>query len=167
MPQSKLKKAIPILLILTPFLLVGLVLALLYAPYLWTDKPSVDFIYSGQNSWCQVYEYYIQDQKISKRDLNRDCSDPESPVLFYHNVTENRSREISFEEAQNLTLDSSNKSSDGFILERKSNSSGGILFSSYNSGFYLTKGQVSFEQNLFDNDFYSYRDRPFVGWVVE
>ena len=166
--MSKIPKEIRILvLIFLPFLLIAVILGAIYAPYLWAPKPKVDFIYS-YSEYCQNSRFLVENSKLkmtSKNDGNP-CGNNVEAKIYYHNVTENRSREITFAEAEKLNLDNSNKSSDGYILKNKSNSSGSFLFySSGNSGLYLVKDSLSFEQDLQMPSYYYSTDRFFLAWV--
>lgn len=92
--------------------------------------------------------------------------------IFLHDTAKNESREITFEEAQTLTLNSLLTSPDGITVSSYYDRSGGDFFifgggsSSY--GYYLTKGKSKDKLNLINNtDQYYYRNNfQFIGWVL-
>ena len=86
--------------------------------------------------------------------------------LFFHDVAQNQSREIFFEEAQQYTLDSSYRSPDEF--EITTGKKGGLLFfqgTDYSTR-YIKGRNVSRKLNLIlkSPDYYGFR---FIGWVID
>jgi hypothetical protein len=174
MKEKNLQKFLPFVLVLTPFLVLALVAGIIYAPYLWTAKPTIDFVYTQRGYSCAEFEFYVQNNVINKRKTNiskENCLEPQNPPLYYHDVSQNRSREITFEEAKSLKLDNSSKSGEGFVLKQKSSYAGFLFSSSYNEGLYLIKDNVSFQQDLYPGyyGYYSYDgyQSPFLGWVIK
>ena len=93
--------------------------------------------------------------------------------IFLHNTIKNESREITFEEAQTLSLNSLLTSPDGVTVSSHYNRNGGDFFfifggSSSSYGYYLTKGKSKDKLNLINNtDQYYYQNNfQFVGWVL-
>jgi hypothetical protein len=91
--------------------------------------------------------------------------------IILHDTEKNESREITFEEAQTLTLNNFETSPDGVAI--KGDWSGGSDFfmfggSSSTYGYYLTKGKIKNKLNLiYDYDQYYYREGlQFIGWVL-
>lgn len=167
MTKLQIQKLLPIFLVAIPFLLIALSLGLIYLPYLYTPKPQVDFIYLDEDILgCQAYFVYVENGKLMKK-ANRNtqyCPDKDQSNIYYHNVVENRSRKISFEEAQKLSLEKNSKSPDGFTLDDQYSSSGGFLFPySSSSAMFLIKDSISFKQDL-DTDTYN---TQFLGWVLK
>jgi hypothetical protein len=91
--------------------------------------------------------------------------------IILHDTEKNESREITFEEAQTLTLNNFKISPDGVTVEDEY-SSGTDLFifggSSSTYGYYLSKGKTKKKLNLiYDYDQYYYRYHfQFIGWVL-
>jgi hypothetical protein len=107
----------------------------------------------------------------SDNDKIPDINENYTTRIILHDTEKNESREITFEEAQTLTLDDFEISPDGVTVEDEY-SSGTDLFifggSSSTYGYYLTKGKTKKKLNLiYDYDQYYYRYHfQFIGWVL-
>jgi hypothetical protein len=96
---------------------------------------------------------------------------PETPRIYIHDVEENRSKEVTFEEATKLSLDASTMSKDGFEV-RHGRGGGDFLFfdsySDYNS-MYLVGNHAALKLNLVVNQnmgyYYGNGDYRFLGWI--
>jgi hypothetical protein len=172
--QETLKKNITLIIGLSiPVLMVFFVTASVYIPRLWapTEVPGFDFVYTIGDQFGADYYYRVADGKITKEKVEYP-QDSKPPMragemqLFLYNVTDTTSREISFEDAQKLTLKSGAVSPDGF--EVVSRNGGGFPFSApydYNAK-YLKKGSyyTKLGLSLGENDWYRFQ---FLAWVVD
>jgi hypothetical protein len=139
-----------------PFLVIGLAVGIVYLPYLYTEEPQYDFIYSNDRCFDYQPVRIEGDELVAEpRDYDR-C---EEFALYYHDVSEDRSIQISVEESNTYDLDKSITSPDGFVL--RDEYGGGSPFSSGSQRYILVKDGVSFEQELVDR-----YDNEFVAWVI-
>lgn len=157
-----------------PVLMILFVAGSIYIPGLFI-KPHVNFLYvSGDDYYYDQGHFTVQKGKLVKKEIkqpeNQGYYQPRGESkLFVHDVAKNESREISFEEAQNLNLDSSVKSSDGFEIVNGSHSDGFFPFflgsgTDYNSR-YLKGHNISKKLNLqLDGRSYYYGFR-LLGWI--
>jgi len=189
-----LKKNIAILLaFILPIVLIAVVALSTYLPSLFLST-SYNFVYTscadGINYYysdnCDNYlqkRYSVVGNKLvannidptldSDNDKTPDINENYTARIFLHDTAKNESREITFEEAQALTLNSLITSPDGVTVSSHYDRNGGDFFfifgggsSSY--GYYLTKGKSRDKLNLINNtDQYYYRNNfQFVGWVL-
>src|SRR3989338_8431803 len=101
------KKRLPLIIALAiPALMIIAVALSIYIPAL-TSEPQYDFIYSTGDYYYG--NYFVKDGKVLKQDLPK-TQEPyhrsSETKLFYHDTSENRSHELSFEETQGYSLDS-------------------------------------------------------------
>jgi hypothetical protein len=156
--------------IFIPILMIFLIAASIYLPGLFV-QPKFNFIYSIGNHYYSRYIYSVQNGKLVRTERQ-----PENEYyrlwgdikLYVYDVAKNESKEISFEEAQNLNLDPNTKSPDGFEVVYGSRSSGFFpLFiwseRDYNT-LYLKGRNMSKKINLQSSELY-YRDFNFIGWI--
>ncbi len=165
-----------------PVVMMVIVFLVIYIPSL-NVHPTSDFIYSsydGRYTYPSTVSYDVQNGKLVKVTLPMPPADPTVPVkplpanaqllapkLYLHTTNTNTNRELSFEEASKLIVDSSNVSTDGFKVVQSSN--GGFFPFFYDNGgrdnkYFLQKengGSVSV--TLEDNNSYSFQ---FLGWVI-
>jgi hypothetical protein len=190
-----LKKNFAILLaFILPIVLIAVVALSAYLPSLFLST-SYNFVYTSctdgtdyyyGNNNCDNYLqklYSVVGNKIvaNNVDLTLDSDNDKIPDInenytariFLHDTAKNESREITFEEAQTLTLNSLITSPDGITVSSHYDRNGGdfsSLFglSSSSYGYYLTKGKSREKLNLINNnDQYYYRNNfQFVGWVL-
>lgn len=163
-----------------PLLFTAVVALSLIVPRLFADPPRQDFIYTTGVGSYQRYNVSIIDGRVSIVDRNcpNACSPTaEPPRLFLYEVAAKHSREISLDEARALRVDPSERSPDGYRVERGNNSDGGLFLLygglRYDQRTYLVGPGGRFEVNLarsdvFFGDYYSYgfRNSSFLGWVI-
>ncbi len=165
------KKNIPFIIALSiPVLMVVLTSISIYLPRMFV-KPRIDFIYSTGQNYCHNNWYSVQNQKIVKHDPekikeNHSCQNYQEPRLFYYDVKEDTSREISMNEAEKFVLDNRFKSADGFEIVSGGRGFDGLFFSgsSYYDKF-LKKGAYS--RKLKKSHTQYYYNFKFLGWVKE
>ena len=157
-----------------PFLMIVLVAASIYLPGLFAPQPKFNFLYVTDDDYYQGHAYVIENGKLTKREVKY----PEHYIpgvirLFVHDVSANESKEVSFEEAQQLHLDPNVKSPDGYEVVYGSAEYGffPLFFSGgrdYNS-MYLKGHSTSKKLKLqtpSDGRYYYSRDRArFLGWI--
>ena len=160
-----------------PFLMILLVAGSIYLPGLFI-KPQTNFVYlSGDDSYYYYnngYQYSVQNDKLIKNDIkqpeNQNTTPPRvEPKFYLYDVIKNESKEITFAEAQNLNLDSSIYSVDGFEVVNGSSDNGSFPFFSgggTNYGTKYLKGHgVSKKLNLRLNGAAYYYNFRFIGWI--
>lgn len=193
--KTFLKKNLTIVLAFgLPVVFIATVALSAYLPSLFL-KTDYDYIYatcSGEPFYspdeCQAYleqRYSVVDGKLTIHEVpdQRPLDEysrtyPDSATylrqrqsrLLLHDTQTNVSREISLEEAQQLTLNELLTSPDGVTFSAKYQEGTGSIFfymsSSYNH--YLTQGMSKQKQNLIEADTRSayYNNYRFIGWVI-
>ena len=175
-----------------PALLIIIVAVTTYLPSLFVST-HYNFIYTtcadGTNYYpynCNGYlqqVYSVVNGKLVKnnvdltQDFNKDgvpdFSEAYNARVFFHDTKKNESREITFTEAQALTLNNLLTSPYGVTVSSSSDNRGGDFFfpfggysSSY--GYSLTKGKNHRKLNLINGtDRYYYQNNfQFIGWVL-
>ncbi len=189
-----LKKNFAILLaFILPIVLIVIVALSTYLPSLFIST-SYNFVYTSCTDGASYHYSYNCDNYLSRRysvvgnkiianaidptldsdnDKIPDIKENYTARIFLHDTEKNESREITFEEAQTLTLNSLLTSPDGVTVSSQDDRSGGdfpFVFGSGRSsyGYYLTKGKSRSKINLINNtDQYYYQNNfQFVGWVL-
>jgi hypothetical protein len=189
-----LKKNLAILFaFILPIVLIAIVALSTYIPSLLLST-NYNFVYTSCTDETNYHYSYNCDSDLRKRysvvgnkivtnnvelaldsgnDKKIDANENYTAHIFLHNTAKNESREITFEEAQALTLNSLITSPDGVAVSSHYDRNGGEFFfifgggsSSY--GYYLTKGKSRNKLNLINNtDQYYYRNNfQFVGWIL-
>ena len=177
------KKDISLYIALSIPVLIVVVLALvIYVPRYTTKKPAYNFIYSRADDryYPSSSEYSVRQGEITVETIPTPIPAPnerlmapvasQEPRLFLYDVSANSEKEISLEDAKQLTLDDSTISPDGFTVERGGQGGGVFPFfmdnGDYNS-LYLSKGSYNVRLNInssdFNNSLYNVR---FIGWVL-
>lgn len=187
--QQFFKKNLSLVLaFLLPLLLIFIVALNAYVP---TNlfKTAYNFVYAACDgadydyaSGCDRYLktlYTVKEGRIIVNDIDpaqdsdwdktTDREEKYTVRIFLHNTTENVSREISIEEAQNLRYSSLLTSPDDVTISSGYDTSPGFLFfdggSSY--GQYLTKGKLRNKLKLIHNDrYYAPENFYFIGWIL-
>jgi hypothetical protein len=176
------KNASLILGISIPILMIILIIASIYIPGYFI-KPKFNFLYVSGESGMYYHGqplYIVENGKLLQNEItpperkdyyyeNNYYDPPKYSGKFYiYNVTKNEAKEISFEMAQSLKIDSNKQSPDGFEVVYGNRSDGFLPFL-YGSGSdyktrYLKGHGVSNKLNLQLNSKYtSYYD--FIGWI--
>ena len=157
-----------------PILMILFVAGSIYLPGLFI-QPKFNFLYvSGDDYYYyNQYQYSVQNGKLVRSEIqqpeNRNYQPPGEVKLYIYEVAKNESREISFEEAQNLNLDSNNISPDGFEVTYGICGDGffPVFFWSERdySTRYLKGHNVSKKLNLQLNGGSYYNNFRFIGWI--
>jgi hypothetical protein len=165
------KNATLIIGISIPILMIIFVAVSIYLPGLFV-KPKFNFVYVTGNDYYYYsqYQYAVQNGKIVENEIkkpeNRSYEPAREVRLYMHDVAANTNREITFEEARNMNLDSNIKSPDGFEIITGSHS-GGFLFSGgsdYDTR-YLTGNNISKKLDLRLVGSSYYNNFRFIGWI--
>lgn len=160
-----------------PILTILLVVASIYLPRFFITQPSVNFLYlvgSDQYYCGQVNDYIVQDgqvvrsgyERVEAEDYHISC---QNEIIYIYDVVKNESRQIAFEEAQKLKVDSYSISPDGYEIVFGETGYGVFPFSSFNNLNYRTrylKGHnISKKINIHPND--TYYGFHFLGWIIK
>ncbi len=166
------KNASLILGAMIPLLMTALVVASIYLPQLST-KPRYDFVYVLGGDYYNRQPYKVENGKLVKQTLeslgNNYFNPPYTePTLHVYDVARKASRDLTFLDAQGLSLDSSLTSPDGFVLTYGQDrptlpfffQSGDDYNARYLKGHNMSiKLNLQTSANSYDNNF------SFVGWV--
>ena len=157
-----------------PFLMIVLVAASIYLPGLFAPQPTINFLYVTGDDYYLDHSYVVENGELTKREVKYpEHYTPGVTRLFVHDVSVNESKEVSFEEAQQLRLDANVKSTDGYEVVYGNVEYGffPLFFSGdrdYNS-MYLKGHSTSKKLKLqtpSDGRYYYTRDRAhFLGWI--
>jgi len=171
----KLQKNISLIIGLAiPLLMIVLVAASIYLPGLFAPQPKVNFLYVTDDDYYQGHAYVVEHGKLTKREVKYPEHYTPGVTRFYvHDVSSNVSKEVSFEEAQQLRLDANVKSSDGYEVVYGSADYG--LFPLFFAGgrddnsMYL-KGhgaskKLELQRSTDDRYYYSHGRARFLGWI--
>ena len=157
-----------------PILMVVLVAASIYLPGMFAPAPKVNFLYVSGDDYWQGRAYGVENnQLIIKEVKHPDNYVPKTVHLYIHDVSANVSKEITFESAQKLNLNSNTQSPDGYKMVYGSREDGFFPFF-YSSGrdynaMYLqghsANRKLALETNADGRNYY-YSDRVrFLGWI--
>lgn len=158
----KLKEKLPLFVgICLPLFLILYVAITAYIPSLLV-KPKYNFIYA--EGYYNDYSISVINGKISigPRYANKTYLSAQ-PTLFLYDVTNDKSTQISLEQAYSYIIDPSSKSLDGFTVGRRESdiSYFPFFFGSYDRGTYLMGRGLN--QKITGRDYYNFK---FVGWIV-
>lgn len=163
------KNASLIAAIAVPVLMMIAISASIYLPAMFV-RPGYDFIYTDNQNYDSSYRYSVDGGMIKKEDVPCDSSANSNYCnsrtgdgkIYYYDVARNESRELPFEEANRIKLDSSYKSPDGF--EIMGSSGGGPFFSGDYNAKFIKKGAYSKKINKSSANGYNFE---FLGWVIK
>jgi hypothetical protein len=153
-----------------PILMILFVAGSIYLPGLFV-KPKFNFLYATGDDYFNSGQYIVQGGKLVKKEIEESGKSyvfPGEIKLFIHDVSQNESREVSFEEAQDLDLDPNVKSPDGFEVVYGSRGEGFFPFlfgtrADYSTR-YLKGHNVSKKLNVQLSGGY-YNNFRFLGWI--
>jgi hypothetical protein len=172
--MEMIKKNITLALgIAIPILMILFVAGSIYLPGIFI-KPRVNFLYvSGDGYYYNQQQYSVQNEKLVKNEItqieNYSNNQPKiAAKLFIYDVAMNTGKEVSFDEAQKLNLDSNNISPDDFEIAQGGAGGGVFPFffysgSDYNTR-YLTGHNISKKLNIQTGGSY-YDNFRFLGWI--
>ncbi len=165
------KKNVPLIVgIAIPILMVIFIAASIYLPGLFAPPPKYNFLYITGGDYRSRDLYSVQNSKLIKNEIKYPDKDISrgNPKLFAYDVTKNESKEIFFEDAQKLTLNSNIISPDGFEVVK------GNYHYDFTSFFFggdrdyrtwYIKGHNTSKKLSIQIDGYYYNSY-FIGWVI-
>jgi len=134
------------------------------------EPPAIDFLYlTGRED--PYAQFSVKDGRLVQLESTRPQSQapPQNfeAHFFVHEVSENRNREVSLEEAKRLLLDPSLRSPDGFTVEMGRRGGWFIFdFRPDYSSRYLVKDTYSEKINVVnDGSRHYYYGFRFLGWI--
>ncbi|MFA5362601.1 MAG: hypothetical protein WC335_05060 [Candidatus Omnitrophota bacterium] len=166
------KKNISLLIgIAIPILMIVLIALSIYLPSFFAPAPQFNFLYVTEDNYGQNFQFGVENGVLVKREVKYpEHYIPKESRLFIHDVIKNTDREITFEDARKLKLDSRLKSPDGYEVVYGSTDYGFFPFfyggHDYNA-MYLKGHNTSKKLDLqasTDGRYY-YRNRRFLGWI--
>lgn len=172
------KNNIPLILgMLIPVFMIIFVAVSIYLPALFT-QPKYDFLYAAGGDYYLLNSYAVQNSKLIKNEVNYPANYLNSsglpkaePKLYVYDMAKNVSREVSFEEAQRLKLNSENISPDGFevVSGTEDFSIFSIFFSrgDFYGAKYIRGHGISKRLNLHKENDYWYHNIRFIGWLIQ
>jgi len=161
-----------------PILMILFVAGSIYLPGLFI-RPHFNFLYVSNNDSYYYnhnngYEYAVQSNRLVRSEMrqpeNQNYNPPQVELkLYVYDVVENKAKEISFADAQNLNLDSNVISPDDFEIVYGSRGDSSFPFfwggrTDYNTR-YLKGHNVSKKLNLQLNGSSHYNNFRFIGWI--
>lgn len=171
-----IKKNITLVLgISIPILMIVAIAVSIYLPSFFV-KAHYNFLYIAGTDYYSAsqYPYSVENGRLVKNEIREgqdsyNYQNGAKPKLYVYDVNTNKSKEISVEEAQNLSLDSNTKSEDGFEVVYGSSESGiaPLFFGSerdYNSR-YLKGHGVTKKLDLQSNSGTNFYNFIFLGWI--
>lgn len=168
----KTRKNIPLIVGLAiPVLMVLFVAGSIYLPGFFV-RPRFSFLYSTGDSYYSRYQYSLENGKLVENEVEYPKHEVvrSKPNLFVYDIVEDKGMAVSFEEAQQLTLNPNSKSPDGFEVDcgRKSTGYFLLFFDSFrdcSSRFIKGRGtSKKLNVQLRGGSDYSFQ---FLGWLVE
>ena len=160
-----------------PILMVIFVALSIYLPQMFV-KPQYDFLYLIGNNSCYTGGNNIQIYSVQNGKVVKNVQDVAAQAcitgrmmdlkIFFYDIKANQSKEVTFNDIENLNLDSSAQSPDGFEVVHGNNDGGVFPFYFYSGSDYdsrYIKGHsVSKKLNIQQEGSYYY-NFIFLGWV--
>src|SRR3989344_4219982 len=169
-----IKKNITLVLGLSiPVVMILFVAGSIYLPGLFI-KPHFNFLYMVNDNRYNEQQFSVENGTLVRNIIisKPSTATRPSPRLFVHDVTVNKSREITFEQAQQLKINSSPQSPDNLNIKPGSRGESFLLFfggggSDYSSRYLVGNGlskklKIETEQgsSYFSNNF------RLLGWII-
>lgn len=172
-----IKNNLPIIFgISIPILMVIFVVLSIYIPQLFI-KPQYNFIYVTGDNNCFVDRKNVQIYSVANNKIVKNVSDESfqnciagtmpQPKLFLYNVADNTNTEVLVGGINNLFIDSSQRSPDGFEIVQGSYSGGFFPFYFYSHSDYSSRyiSGHNFSKKLNIQPEGSYYNFALLGWV--
>ncbi len=169
------KKNAPLIIGFTvPIMMILFVAASIYIPRLFFH-PKYSFLYTTNEDYYNDQSYSVNNGRLivvapTSPEYSGYRTTYPTPQLYIHNVSTNESIPVALENAQNLTLDSSTESPDGYKIENGSQGDGFFLFSWYDNNYnteYIVGHNLSRKLNIVNNSSTYYGSFHFLGWIVQ
>lgn len=175
-----------------PLLLIVLFFVATVIPKSMATPPQYEMLftvtkYDYQNAPDYLLSYAVKDKHLilkAKKNEEKPKNSNINTLLAYDAKTETvreinidtsklteTNSEMVVEETKNYVIDNSTVSPDGYKLEGPNYSGGGLMGGLFgggyrNTGFRITKGNVSYKLPETQQDFY-YNQVKFIGWVIK
>jgi len=176
--KDSTKKNLPLIIgLCIPVVMIIAVALAIYLPRVFAPKPQYGFLYLSGNTdmYNSQYIYSVSSGHLTRTLNTYNYPNPPKPVNFtepqpyLYDAKTGQSKAVSFEVAQNITLDPSDKSPDGYQVVT-GNSGGGFLFYSapydYNNRYLKGHGMSKkLDLQSFGNINYYYNFQ-FLGWKI-
>ena len=167
------KENIPLIIgLCLPILMIIIVALSIYLPTLFAPEPTHNFIYTTWHQNYASHHFYVDNGKIVQEESSPPYEDFKgnlsTPKLFIYDINTNEVKELSLEQAQKYTLDSSNTSPDGFEITYGHDDCDPFFGGGRNYGTVYLKGHhISKKLNIEREANYYWRNFNFIGWVIE
>lgn len=169
------KENIPLIIGLSiPVVMVLVIAGAIYLPsiFIHVDPPRYSFMYMSNNTY-DGYTYSVKDSHLTrekiKRKNNYSYPNPREAHIFIYNIKTHKNKELSFEEATAIPLNTHIVSEDGFKIENGRRGYG--MFPFYSSGDYytryITKEHYSEKLQLTSGNTNYYYNFRFLGWLTK
>jgi hypothetical protein len=141
----------------------------------WKIKPNHDFLFSLGQYYNNDFRYTTENGYLEKVEEKPDTTQRhmgDYPRLFIYEVKTGKSRELRFDEAQQLSLDTKLESPDGYSVGGEHSSVGErmlFIYSNSSSGIYIRKdaGRKKIDLPALGTGSYWQGQFVFLGWVVK
>ena len=168
-----------------PIIFILVISIVIFGPAFFV-KPQYDFIYTtesdrysyNQQEYKNTYDIKdghivlepVEYQKIKENDTYYDqIKQKHAPVLYVYNMKTNSSHEISFADAQKLSLDPGPSSPDGYTVSYQYNHDGIFeLFGSsgQSNGYFISKDNGKKKLNaLVADEYWGQGSFKLIGWI--
>ena len=157
-----------------PVVMVLFIAGAIYLPSLFVnvDPPKYSFMYMTNNNYGE-YNYSVKKNTLSRKKIERKnnaySSQQRQARFFIHNIKTHKNKELSFEEAALVFLNSDIESPDGFKIENSHRSYGFFPFYSRRNYYtrYITKDNYAEKIKLHTNSTNYYYNFRFLGWLTK
>lgn len=169
------KENIPLIIGLSiPVIMVMVIAGAIYLPSLFihVDPPKYSFMYMSNNTY-DGYRYSVKDSHLAREEVktknNYTPPNTQAAHIFIYNVKTHENKELSFEEASVIPLNTHIVSPDGFKIENGHRSYGMFPFYSRSNYYtrYITKEHYSEKINLTSSNTNYYYNFRFLGWLTK
>ena len=152
-----------------PVLMIIFVALSIYVPRVLAEDPQYDFLYyiteDNYNSEANESYYTVRKGLINFVDNNSKENFEERSMILRHDVSENKSFEVSFDEIRFLELKPSYKSPDDYELV--DSYGGDLLYFDVGYDELILKGHnVTTKMNILDTNIF-FNQFNFLGWIHE
>ena len=152
-----------------PLLMIIFVAFSIYVPKILAEDPQYDFLYyvtEGKYNSDKNESYYtVRKGLINFVDNNPQENFQEKSIILRHDVSENKSFEVSFDEIRFLELQPTYQSPDGYELV--DSYGGDVLYFDVGYDELFLKGyNVTTKMNIFNTNIY-FNQFNFLGWIHE
>lgn len=157
-----------------PVVMVLFIAGAIYLPsfFIHVDPPKYNFMYMINNGG-DGFHYSIEKTLLTRKEIKKKNSyynpNRRQVKFFIHDLKSHKNKELSFEDAAKVILNTNFESPDGFKVENGRRSYGFFPFYSRSNYYtrYLTKEGYSEKLKLHTNTSNTYYNFRFLGWLAE